>query len=72
MKASRWLTLAASPTFALMALATLAYGPALPICSAMGGDATGGMTAMYALMSLFHAAPWLALRGRGRLHGSSS
>jgi len=67
--ASRWLALAASPTFAVMALLNLAYGSDALICSAMGIGATGGMTGMYALMSLFHASPWFALRGRARVQG---
>ncbi len=60
MKVARWLALAASPCFALMALANTAYasGPAAILCSAMPGESSlGGMTAMYVLMSLFHALP---------------
>ena len=60
---SRWLTLAASPSFALMALVSLAQGadPATLLCSAAGRAPFGGMTAMYALMSLFHAPVWIRL-----------
>ena len=59
--ASEWLSFAAAPVFAIMALVS------------GGGDMPGmamssplnGMAAMYVLMSVFHAAPWLALlRGR--------
>ena len=60
---SRWLALAASPSFALMALVSLVQGadPATLLCSAAGRAPFGGMTAMYALMSLFHAPPWIRL-----------
>ncbi len=66
MSPSRWLGLAASPSFAAMALANAAYAgdPAVVVCSAMGGSPLGGMTAMYLLMSLFHAPAWFALRQR--------
>ena len=53
--ASGLLCLAATPVFAVMALAT------------SGGDMPGmasplnGMAAMYVLMSVFHSAPWLKL-----------
>ena len=54
-----WLGLAAAPTFALMALWTAATrGPPDVFCM-QHGSALGGMTAMYLLMSAFHAAPWL-------------
>lgn len=63
MNASRWIALAASPSFALLALASLVQGadPAAVLCAAAGGAPFGGMTVMYALMSLFHATPWLRL-----------
>ena len=60
--AADWLRLAASPTFAIMALATsvLAGGPHERLCSAAeGASPLGGMALMYALMSAFHSAPWL-------------
>ncbi len=57
---ARWLSLAAAPTFAVMALLT-------GLGEARGGGAfcgaspspLGGMTAMYLLMSGFHLGPWL-------------
>jgi hypothetical protein len=39
-------------------------GSANIICSAAhGGSPIGGMIPMYALMSVFHSAPWLRLIG---------
>jgi hypothetical protein len=62
------LSLAAAPTFAVMALVSAAGGGPLellcvssPLASPMGSSAMGGMTPMYLLMSLFHLAPWLRL-----------
>lgn len=56
------LALAAAPTFATMALitGTFASDAAALICSA-GSSASPlhGMAAMYALMCIFHLAPWL-------------
>ena len=52
-----WLCLAATPIFAAMALATVGDGDML--CTMPGMSALGGMSVMYLLMSLFHAAPWL-------------
>jgi hypothetical protein len=58
-----WLGLAATPTFAIMALLTGAGGgPPDMICStARDAFPLGGMVPMYLLMSAFHAAPWLKL-----------
>ncbi len=55
-----WLSLAAAPTFAAMALLTgvLGVDPASVVCMAVqGGPPLSGMAPMYVLMSLFHAAP---------------
>jgi hypothetical protein len=64
-----WLCLAATPTFAIMALLTgvLSGGPLDALCSA-AHDASplNGMVLMYALMSAFHSAPWLRLVRRRR------
>jgi hypothetical protein len=61
--ADRWLSLAAAPTFAVMALLTSmpGGGPTDILCSAAGGSPLGGMIPMYLLMSAFHSAPWLRL-----------
>ncbi|MDH7973346.1 hypothetical protein QH494_14245 [Sphingomonas sp. AR_OL41] len=61
--AAGWLGIAASPVFAIMALLTARYGngPADLLCSALTGWPLGGMAPMYALMSLFHSAPWIEL-----------
>lgn len=55
------LGLAAAPTFAAMALLTAAHGaPADPLCTtAPAALPLPGMAAMYALMAVFHGAPWL-------------
>ena len=60
---ARWLGLAATPTFAAMALltATLGGGPADMLCSAGHGSMLGGMVPMYLLMAAFHASAWLRL-----------
>jgi hypothetical protein len=59
-----WLSLAAAPTFAIMALlaAVPGGGPADMLCAATReASPLSGMVPMYALMSAFHAAPWLKL-----------
>ncbi|MEI9981913.1 MAG: hypothetical protein WDN69_01040 [Aliidongia sp.] len=64
-----WLCLAATPSFAIMALLTglLGGGPTDGFCSAaQSATPLSGMALMYLLMSAFHAAPWLRLiAGRG-------
>ncbi|MEH2533651.1 hypothetical protein V1277_007053 [Bradyrhizobium sp. AZCC 1588] len=62
----RWLSLAAAPTFAIMALLTAVVGggPLDPLCSAANASSVGGMVPMYLLMSAFHSAPWLKLISR--------
>jgi hypothetical protein len=57
------LSLAAAPTFAVMALVAAAGGgPIDALCSSMPGASWfGGMVPMYLLMSAFHAGPWLKL-----------
>jgi hypothetical protein len=66
--AADWLGLAATPTFAMMALMTVAFGGGgEPLCSAMQhGSLWSGMVPMYLLMGAFHSAPWLRLISGGR------
>lgn len=62
--AADWLSLAAAPTFALMALLTgaLGGGPMDVLCAAaQGASSMHGMVVMYLLMTAFHLAPWLKL-----------
>ncbi|MBS0246786.1 MAG: hypothetical protein JSR61_09205 [Proteobacteria bacterium] len=63
---ARLLGFAAMPVFALMALWTrLSGGPSDMLCMAMQGPSPfNSMATMYALMSVFHAAPWLRLLQR--------
>lgn len=57
-----WLSLAASPTFALMAGITVIGSPSMTMCSAAPSwGAVNDMALMYLLMSLFHLPPWLRL-----------
>ncbi len=70
--AADWLSLAAAPTFAIMALlAGFAGTPQDTLCSAAHGRAAfSGMAWMYILMSAFHSAPWLKLiSGRRKFGG---
>lgn len=68
--AAEWLALAASPTFAIMALLTAVDGSADMICMAVqDASPLGGMVPMYMLMSAIHSAPWLKLvSSRRRQH----
>jgi hypothetical protein len=67
--AADWLSLAATPAFAAMALLTGVSGdePLSALCgSAHSVSPLAGMGLMYLLMSGFHSAAWLKLIGRGR------
>jgi len=58
------LSLAAAPTFAIMALLTGIHGGSMPdmLCSAtQDASPLTGMVPMYLLMSAFHLAPWLRI-----------
>jgi NADPH:quinone reductase-like Zn-dependent oxidoreductase len=59
---SEWPCLAATPTFAIMALLTgLGGNPLNALCSAAQAAPLNEMTLMYLLMSAFHSPPWLRL-----------
>ncbi len=64
-RAAEWLSLAAAPTFAMMALQTAVLGgPGEMLCSAAHSSPLTGMGAMYLLMSVFYSSPWLKLISR--------
>jgi hypothetical protein len=69
-----WLALAATPTFAGMAVLTalLGGGPADTLCAAGQGVLLGGMVPMYLLMSAFHAGAWLQWMAERRAELPSS
>ena len=74
---ANWLSLAAAPTFAIMALLTgVAGNQANMLCAAgQAMSPLNGMAAMYALMSAFHLAPWLKLvaaRAGGHLQADAT
>jgi hypothetical protein len=73
-RASDWLSLAAAPAFAAMALLTGAQsGPADILCSAAHGfSPLSGMVPMYVLMSVFHSAPWVRLVNGRRVPGKTA
>jgi hypothetical protein len=59
---AEWLRLAATPTFAIMALLTGLGGNSIDmLCSFGHGAPLSGMVTMYLLMSAFHSPPWLSL-----------
>ncbi|HLI18707.1 MAG TPA: hypothetical protein VKV22_10620 [Rhodanobacteraceae bacterium] len=67
--AADWLHLAATPVFGALALltGTTSGATADMLCPATGGmSLLGGMAAMYLLMGVFHAGPWLKLLATAR------
>ncbi|MBB4395430.1 hypothetical protein [Bradyrhizobium sp. ERR14] len=65
---AKWLALAATPAFAIMAVLTamIGGGPDM-LCGAGQGSVLGGMVPMYLLMSAFHSAAWLRLIAEWRI-----
>jgi hypothetical protein len=61
--AAGWLGLAAAPVFAILALWTALSGtrPDMLCVGMQSASPLNGMALMYALMSIFHAAPWMKL-----------
>ena len=58
--AGAWIGLAASPSFAMMALIEALHAPTLSICSGTAAMLPwNGMAQMYLLMALFHVSPWI-------------
>ena len=65
--AAGWLSLAAAPTFAVMALLTMMTGGGeADVLCASAASPLGSMALMYGLMSAFHLTPWLKLAPRRR------
>jgi hypothetical protein len=64
-----WLALAAAPVFATMAVAA-AGQPDVLCATAMPGP--NAMALMYALMALFHLAPWLRRPARRPRAGATA
>ena len=65
--AADWLSLAATPTFATMAIASriLDANHSAMLCSMPhNASSMSGMVPMYMLMSVFHSAAWLKLIGK--------
>jgi hypothetical protein len=59
-----WLSLAATPTFAMMGLLAAVRGSMPDMMCSGGGSPLSGMATMYLLMSAFHLGPWLRLLSR--------
>ena len=64
-RAAGWLSLAAAPTFAIMAVLTGLSGAHDMVCSTVHvASPLNGMVPMYVLMTVFHCVPWLRLMSR--------
>ena len=72
--AANFISLAASPIFAIMALLTVFAGErgSIIICSiGQGGSPLLGMGAMYTLMTIVHSPPWFRLLDQGKSSAGS-
>ncbi len=68
-----WLSLAAAPTFAVMAILTSVPGGMDMACMAgHGASPLNGMATMYVLMSTFHSGPWVKRISPRRSQGEAS
>jgi hypothetical protein len=67
-----WLHLAATPSFAAMALVTAPLGGGPDMICGRSASPLGGMMPMYLLMGAFHAAPWLRLIAKAPRSASSA
>lgn len=73
LRAADWLSWAAAPTFALMAVVTgigESGGHQMWCSAATHMSPFTGMVPMYALMSAFHLTPWLRFASRAVLAGA--
>jgi hypothetical protein len=64
LRAANWLSLAAAPTFAILALLTgvlNSHAPDMLCLTVHSASPLGGMATMYLAMSVFHLTPWLKL-----------
>jgi hypothetical protein len=63
--AAGWISLAASPGFAMMAWIVATGAPRVAVCAADPAMPIHGMAWMYLLMSFFHVSHWLKLISNG-------
>ena len=61
-RAGAWLGMAATPTFAVMAMLTHSLGgDQMAVVCGTEPSSFAGMAPMYLLMTVFHSTPWLRL-----------